>query len=326
MLKPKNNVITTKLQERLNLKRPSARAYASLIRRLFNETKQTGDLNLRFLDSDRVVTHLKSIANVGTRKNLASAALAGARAAKMSQARQNSIRVVMMSADADYKRFMSSGSRNKGFTGKAAVLWKELRNLHKKVGRVITAKQIFRRAQHPFEDIQTLQFFVYCKLLHFYEPRRLEYSSLRFLTPGKLALFTQAEQNKLNYVLMGTKKWKLVYNNYKTSRTYGSQSYDIPPGLKTTLRKVHAIFEPLVPAGWVYFTKNKRPMSHSTFSKFLKTMFKTYTGKNWTQNVVRSIRVSALFKDAPATQQLLKTQKDMGSKLETLALNYRVPQ
>ena len=52
MLKPKNNVITTKLQERLNIKRPSARAYASLIRRLFNETKQTGDLNLQFLDSD----------------------------------------------------------------------------------------------------------------------------------------------------------------------------------------------------------------------------------------------------------------------------------
>ena len=67
-------------------------------------------------------------------------------------------------------------------------------------------------------------------------------------------------------------------------------------------------------------------MSHSSFSKFIKTVFSTYMGKPYTQNVIRSIRVSSLFKDAPSTKALLEAQAGMGSNLATLALNYRVPQ
>jgi len=326
MLKQKNNHITDRIQEVLQVKRASARAYASQIRRLFTEMKRPGELKLSFLDSDAVVNHLKNISNVARRKNMSAAALAGTRTAKMSQARQNSIRLVMMSADADYKRFMTSGIRNKGFTGSADKLWKELKALHRKVGRVLTARGVFKRSDHTYADMQALQFFVYCKLISHYEPRRLEYSSLRFLTPEKLGLFSAAEQKSMNYIMQGSPKWKLVWQNYKTARTYGTQTYDIPSGLKTTLRRVRAILEKRVPAGWVFFTKNNRVMSRSTFSKFLKDNFKTYMGKAYTQNTVRSIRVSALFKDSVPTKQLLATQSGMGSKLETLALNYRVPQ
>ena len=108
---------------------------------------------------------------------------------------------------------------------------------------------------------------------------------------------------------MTPKKWQLVYNKYKTASSYGPQTYSIPPGLKTTLKKIHAVFSKRVPEGWLFFTRSNRPMSHSSFSKFVKTVFQTYMGKPYTQNVIRSIRVSALFKNAPSTQSLRRTKR-----------------
>jgi hypothetical protein len=326
MIAHKNKNVTDLLQEKLNLKRQSARAYASQIRKLYTEMKRTGDIDLKFLDADTVVKRVRDISNVGQRKNMSSAALAGARATNLSQKRQNQYREVMMTADLHYKQWAGSGKRTKNFTGDATVLWKAIRTLHKKAGRVLTAKGIFRRDTHTYGDMVSIQQFIYCKLLSHFEPRRLEYASLRFITPAKLELFSKTEKAGFNYILMAPKTWRLVWNSYKTSRTYGEQSFDIPTGLKTTLRKLHAILEKRVPAGWVFFTRNNHHMSRSTFSKFVKELFRMFMGKPYTQNTVRSIRVSSMFAKAPATKKLLELQQGMGSTLETLALNYRVPQ
>ena len=326
MLAPKNQQLIETLQSKLKIKRPSARSYASLIRRLHTDLKQAGSLSLDFLNRDATVKHVAAIDNVGRRKNQSVAALAGARAAGHPQKRQNEYRSIMLSADSDYKKWASSGTRQKGFSGDAAKLWKIIQALHKKVSRVVTAKNLFKRKSHTYEDLVVLQQLVYAKLLSNFEPRRLELSSLRFIKPEQLALFTPAEAKHLNYILMTPKKWNLIYNKYKTASSYGPQAYKIPPGLKTTLKKIHAIFSRRVPEGWLFFTRSNRPMSNSSFSKFVKTVFQTYMGKPYTQNVVRSIRVSALFKNAPSTQSLLNAQSGMGSNLSTLAINYRVPQ
>ena len=326
VLATKNKVLIDALEDKLKLKRQSARAYASQIRKLHTVMKIPGSLSFAFLDTDKAVKQVSDIINVGQRKNMASASLAGTRAADMSQKRQNEYRAVMMEADKGYKQWISSGTRNKGFSGDAEKLWTLIKLLHRKVGRVISAKNLFRRASHTFSDLVILQQFVYLKMLHFYEPRRLEYSSLRFLTPVQLAVFSAPEQKKMNYILTTRGKWKIVYNSYKTSRSYGTQSYDIPPGFKTTLRKIQAIFAKRVPSGWLFFARNGKPLGHSAFSKWVKDLFKTYVGKPWTQNVVRSIRVSALFRDAPPAKVLLAAQAGMGSNMATLNLNYRVPQ
>ncbi len=198
MLAPKNQQLIETLQSKLKIKRPSARSYASLIRRLHTDLKQTGPLSLDFLNRDASVKHVAAIDNVGRRKNQSVAALAGTRAAGHPLKRQNEYRSIMLSADADYKRWASSGTRQKGFSGDAAKLWKSIRNLHKKVGRIVTAKNLFKRKEHTYEDLVVLQQFVYAKLLSAFEPRRLELSSLRFLTPDQLGLFTATEKKTIH--------------------------------------------------------------------------------------------------------------------------------
>ena len=200
MLAPKNQRLIETLQTKLKIKRPSARSYASLIRRLHVDLKQTGPLSMEFLNRDATVKHVAAIDNVGRRKNQSVAALAGTRAADLK--RQNEYRSIMLSADADYKKWASSGTRQKGFSGDAAKLWQSVRNLHKKIGRIVTAKNLFKRKEHTYEDLVVLQQLVYAKLLSGFEPRRLELSSLRFLTPDQLGLFTATEKKLMNYILM----------------------------------------------------------------------------------------------------------------------------
>ena len=320
----KNKVLIDALQEKLGIKRQSARAYASQIRKMATSMNVPEPLSFAFLDKDNTVRQVAAITNVGQRKNMASALLAGTRAAEMSEERQNKYRKVMMSADADYRTWAASGTRSKGFGGDPAVLYKKVKSLHKQVGRIITAKKLFKRKNLTFAELVVLQQMVYCKLLHFYEPRRLELATLRFISPAQLATFSPAEQKKSNYILTpARKRWTLVYNSYKTARTYGQQRFEITPGFKSTLLKIQRAFVERVPTGWIFFTHNGKPMGSSAFSKFVKDFFKTFVGKPWTSNTIRSIRVSALFKDSAPARELIAAQTGMASNLATLNLNYR---
>ena len=324
VLVAKNKVLIDALQTKLGLKRQSARAYASQIRKMSTMMNVPEPISFAFLDKDATVQRVADIVNVGQRKNMASALLAGTRAADMSEVRQNKYRKVMMSADADYRTWAASGTRSKGFVGDAAALYKKIKGLHKQVGRVITAKKLYKRTSLTFNELVVLQQMVYCKLLHFYEPRRLELASLRFITPEQLTVFTPAEQKQMNYILTPKRgRWTLVYSSYKTSKTYGQQRFDVTPGFKSTLLKIKRVFAERVPAGWIFFSHNGKPMGQSAFSKFVKDFFKTYMGKPWTSNTVRSIRVSALFKDAAPARELIAAQTGMASNLATLNLNYR---
>ena len=77
VLATRNKVLIEPLQDKLNLKRQSARAYASQIRKLHTLMNVPGSLTFEFLDSDKAVKRVADIINVGQRKNMASAALAG---------------------------------------------------------------------------------------------------------------------------------------------------------------------------------------------------------------------------------------------------------
>ena len=322
----KNTFLTDLLERKLGVKRQSARSYASQLRKLFNMGKHEGELRIpMFLDSDKTVRTVRSIVNVGQRKNMAVAALSGSRAADLSQKRKDQYRKIMLSADQDYKNWAKSGVRNKGFTGSAEQHWKAIMTLHKKIGKVVSTLQLYKRAELTHEEVVILQELVYARLLYHYEPRRLEAATLRFISPEQLTQLTTEDEEELNYILTG-KKWTIVWNKYKTRKTYGRQEYPIPPGFKTVLRKIKNSLYEANPTGLIFFNRSGRQMGFSQFSQFIKRIFMKYLNKKWTQNTVRSIRISTLFKDAPSTRALLNAQEGMGSAITTQLMHYRVPQ
>ncbi len=64
-----------------------------------------------------------------------------------------------------------------------------------------------------------------------------------------------------------------------------------------------------------------KPLTRSQFSAFVKWVFKKYLDKNWTQNTVRSIKVSSVW--SPTVEDPLALATAMGHDLKTAVLHYR---
>ena len=119
------------------------------------------------------------------------------------------------------------------------------------------------------------------------------------------------------------KKWTGEVRKYKTRSTYGPVSIKIGRGLKAALRKILPITSAKNADKFIFLNSKWRRLGRNTFSTYIKNWFKTYVRKPWTQNTVRSIRVSALYKDAPKTIDMLKLASEMGHDVSTQLLHYR---
>ena len=64
-------------------------------------------------------------------------------------------------------------------------------------------------------------------------------------------------------------------------------------------------------------------MSRDIFSRFVSSVFNTYMGRHWTQNTIRSIKVSSVWKDSIKTIDALKISEEMGHDPRTAMLHYR---
>ena len=63
-------------------------------------------------------------------------------------------------------------------------------------------------------------------------------------------------------------------------------------------------------------------LSKSQFSSFVKSVFQKYAGKPWTQNTVRSIKISSVWK--PGTENPLQLAREMGHNVQTAILHYKL--
>ena len=64
-------------------------------------------------------------------------------------------------------------------------------------------------------------------------------------------------------------------------------------------------------------------MSRDSFSKFVTKVFRTYMGKQWSQNTIRSIKVSSVWKDSIKTIEALELAEDMAHDVRTAMQHYR---
>lgn len=117
-------------------------------------------------------------------------------------------------------------------------------------------------------------------------PRRLEYQALTITD-------TEVNHNdNLNYLVIKRGiPTKLIFNKYKTKQTYGIQEFDIAKDLADVL-KPHV--KDKRPGDLVFSTKNNKQIKN--FGEYLTNIFKKYTGKAITVNLIRHSFVSNLLK------------------------------
>lgn len=310
-----NKDLTKKLEVALKVKHTTARVYASSIRQLSTLIKIPFEgADIEWLKRRKVVNYLNSVVNLTRRKNLASGAIAGLKLLG-NQKIINDYREILMQADKDHKSFLMSGKRKKRFKN-ADKQWNMLRGLWKKVSAIVNAKRLWSKGESVSgQEYKLLIQLVYLKFIADMPVRRLEYAETRFATePDKVS----------NLIITGKGPWRWRLSNYKTFKNFGTQEYKITSGLKKLLQKIKPIAKAKNNDGYIFLNTRWTPMTRSTFSTFVINTLKTYTTKKrWSQNTIRAIKVSSVWKDSIKTIEALKVSEEMAHDPRTALVYYR---
>ena len=310
----------TVLVDALDSKERTAKVYAATLRRIHREVykKELSDLDLKFARSTKVLNYVKKIVNLTRRKNAATALVMGLKATKAPEKTIEKIRKVMLDADKDYQKFLVSGKRKRPFEN-AEAAWKIVIELHKKVAKEIEARSLWSIGSRVnAAEYRVLMAWIYLKWLAALPPRRLEYSETRLLSKAQ---FDALDSKDSNYVVMGKRKWTWNVHKFKTVDKYGPAIIKIPGPLKAALNKLKPIINAKNDKGYIFLNNKFRQLSRSQFSSFVSWVFRKYADKKWTQNTIRSIKVSSVWK--PGTENPIKLAEDMGHSVETALLHYK---
>ena len=313
----KNNKLTEQLLT-LKIARSSARVYASTIMGLAKALKATEDFKLSDLKLRKYLTHVSSINNLTKRKNAASAVVAGLKVVGESKI-ISEYRQVLMKADKDYTAFLASGKRKRPYQN-ADKTWDNIRRLWKKLSAIVGSQKIWKRGEEISPKMyRTLMAFVYLKFLSDMPVRRLEYSDTRFVDYTD----TDTLSKTGNYIIVWPKKMTWRIEKFKTFRTFGRQEFPVSVGLRKLLLQLRPITKAKNNDEYIFLNTRWRQMSRDVFSRFVGDLFHTYMGKRWTQNTIRSIKVSSVWKDSIKTLDALKIAEEMGHDTRTAMLHYR---
>jgi len=163
---------------------------------------------------------------------------------------------------------------------------------------------LMRKKGLTADDLQAIQNFIILALLSgiYVPPRRsLDYTEMTT---------KPTEDGNLNTIDL--KKKKFIFNRYKTAKTYGSQTLDIPNELATILRK----WVKINPTPWLLFDTKGNKLN----SVKLNQRFNAIFGKKVSVNNMRHSYLTEKYGDTiEKNKQIANTMSEMGSSSSMLS-------
>lgn len=150
-------------------------------------------------------------------------------------------------------------------------------------------------------DLAKLMDFVIISLYTYIPPRRL-----LDWTEFKLVNY----DDTVNYMTSR----EFVFNTYKTMKTYGRQTVEIPPSLMTILKKWRKTAS--ARSEWLLFDTKGGKLSGAGLNQRLNKIF----GRKLSVNMMRHIFISeVVLKDAPKLSEMEEVAEEMGHSVATQA-------
>jgi hypothetical protein len=161
------------------------------------------------------------------------------------------------------------------------------------------ADHLYKQKDLKPNDLQTIQQFIIMSLLSgiFIAPRRSKDYCDFFIK--------DINKEKQNYL----EKNKMIFNSYKTAKTYGKQEIDVPKPLQSILKKWIAIN----PTKTLLFDSYMNPLSSVKLNQRLNKMF---DGNHTSVNALRHTYLTDKYENHSEEQKKLSTDMtNMGSSL-----------
>lgn len=103
----------------------------------------------------------------------------------------------------------------------------------------------------------------------------------------------QTKDTNWNYCLLRKTKPVFIFNKFKTDKTYGQQTIDIPPALATIIKKWREVNDGM----WLFIKQNGDPMDTHRLSQHLIDLLERQTGKKAGASLLRHAFLTDLLKD-----------------------------
>lgn len=276
-------LITTK---RPYISMSSRKTYESIIRNLYKKVFDDEEYDLRKFDkeSDKVLKYLKDLP-ANKRKTILSA-------------------LVVITDNKDYRELMlddikeynkEEAKQQKSDSQKEN--WIDNDTMHKMMKVLYhNAKLLYHKENKSATDYQEIQnYIILCLFGGYYIPPRRSLDYVNFKIKN-------IDKNKDNFI----NKNSLVFNSYKTAKTYGQQVVEIPKELKSILNK----WVKMNPTDYLLFDISYKPLSNVKLNQRLNKLF----GKKVGVNQMRKTYLSEKYSDLIETKKQMEQDfKDMGS-------------
>jgi len=273
--------------KREHLSDSSIKTYCSILRSLYKKIFGTGDIDIKkFDETDKIIDFLKELP-ANKRKTILSALVV--------ITDKKPYRDLMMDDIQTYKTEINKQET----TPEQKENWidtDELNNvldLHKKEADLLYKKSNLKPA-----DLQEIQNYIILCLLSgkYIAPRRsMDYVNLKI---------KNVDKSKDNYI----EKNKIIFNTYKTAKTYGQQIIDIPKSLQPILKKWIAIN----PTDWLLFDTNNNKLTNVKMTQRLNKIFGKKSSVNQLRHTYLTDKYAPLMQ---AQKEMSKDMTEMGSSM-----------
>jgi hypothetical protein len=274
-------------EQRPNLTKQSISTYTSILKNLYIKVFGDGDdIDIKkFSDTDKILAHLKTL-EPNKRKTVLSA-------------------LVILTDKKEYRDQMlndiqsyNEEQHTQEKSDKQNASWvdgSEIKQLIDTLGKEVNI--IYKKLLFTMHDYQTIQnYIILCLLGGVYIPPRRSKDYVDFKIKN-------IDKSKDNYLI----KNKLVFNSYKTAKTYGQQEIIVPPELLKILRK----WIKCNPTEYLLFDSNKHQLSNVKLNQRLNKLF---DHKKVSTNALRHTFLSEKYQSTiKANNDMAKDMKDMGS-------------
>jgi integrase len=274
------------LSKRPNLSKQSVATYSSILKNLFEKVFPNEAMDTeKFQDTKKILETLKK-QEPTSRKTTLSALL-------------------IVTNNADYRKQMledieeyNKQQHKQEANSKQSESWVEGEEIRKLLTALEKeAKLLYKKETLTVADLQHIQnYIILCLLGGVYIPPRRSKDFVEF----KIKNINKNTDNYLH-------KDKLIFNSYKTAKTYGQQIVEIPKTLLSILKKWFKVN----PTDYLLFDSNKNQLSNVKLNQRLNKLF---GDKKISVNQLRHTFLSDKYQDSiKLHEDMAKDMQQMGS-------------
>lgn len=273
-------------EKRPNITKSSLKTYESILRNLYNKIFDDEDYDMTKFGKEvnKVIKFLKDM-EPKKRKTILSALVV--------ITDNKEYRELMLDDIKEYNKEEAKQTKSKS-VNENWVEQDELLSLYNELKKEY--KILYVKKNKKSNEYQRMQDFIILSLLGgFYIPPRRSKDYVNFKIKN-------IDKDKDNYI----EKNELVFNSYKTAKTYGQQKIVVPTALKTIINK----WLKINPTDYLLFDSEYKQMNNVKLNQRLNKLF----DKKASVNALRKSYLSDKFGDMiELKNELDKTMNDMGS-------------